>query len=382
MANKNISDLDAISEISDDDEFIIVDTSVESKHGEDGTTSTKISFGDLKTDVLSQSTLDGVKGDKGDPGQKGEPGSKGEPGNQGEHGIRGNIGETGDAGEKGYKGFSGAKGHVGDIGLPGASGNRGSVGQTGQKGIKGSRGNVGEQGDVGDMGPTGLTGFTGSKGNLGQKGEPADVVVGRTGSVGTPGKKVSGIKGFKGFRGPASNERGDPGLRGPQGKSFEYESARRTFRESQTTPRKHGRVLLFLMSSGNSSSISITTNETIMKYARKRRFLVFELSNENNDLIAEKYSNLYVEVDFEPFFTFNQSPVLTKVCPVVTKLGNKVGTLAMDWYEDSSGEYHIMFFGIFTDSHETVQIPIKSVYSFTSNHLYEIISGEYENLRI
>ena len=382
MANKNISDLDAISGIADEDEFIIVDTSVASKHDEDGRIPTKISFGDLKTDILSQSTHDGIKGDDGDPGQKGEPGSKGQPGEQGEYGIRGKIGDTGDAGEQGHKGFSGTTGKTGDVGVPGIPGKRGSVGLTGQTGIKGSRGNVGEQGDVGDGGPPGADGLIGLTGPTGQKGEPASVVMGRTGNIGTPGKKVSGVKGFKGFRGPASSARGETGPRGHEGNSFEYDSARRSFRESQMTPRKHGRVLLFLMSSGNSNSISITTNETIMQYARKRRFLVFELSNENNDLIVERYSNLYMEIDFEPFFSFNQSPVLTKTCPAVAKHNNNVGTLAMDWYKDSSGEYHIMFFGIFADSHETVQIPIKSVYSFTSSHLYETISGEYENLRI
>jgi len=140
--------------------------------------------------------------------------------------------------------------------------------------------------------------------------------------------------------------------------------------------------LLLLMTSGTSSSISITSNETIMKYVRKRRFLTFELSNANGDLISEKYSNSYIEVDFEPFISYNQSPVVTKMCPVVVQHEGNVGTIGMDWYKDHNEDYHIMFYGIFADTNETIQIPIKSVYSFTSNHLYEIISAEYENLRI
>ena len=73
---------------------------------------------------------------------------------------------------------------------------------------------------------------------------------------------------------------------------------------------------------------------------------------------------------------------MTKVCPIVAKKGNTVGTIGMDWYKDDNDEFNIMFFGIFTDTHETVQIPISSIYSFTSNHLYDVISGEYDNLRV
>jgi hypothetical protein len=368
MDSKDISNILRCTNLNDESEFILIEKGSQSN----------VAGKFLKSHFSNLST----SGQKGEVGEKGEPGLKGFVGAKGQIGIVGELGDRGVTGDKGYKGFSGIKGLSGDVGEIGDPANNGQDGPQGKTGTKGTRGNRGIVGDLGDFGETGPAGYTGLKGFRGDKGNDASVVYGSDGYVGIPGKKVGGSKGYKGFRGTDSNVQGDKGRRGPYGDKFTYESTYRSFKETNFSPRKHGRVLLLLTSTGNSSSISITTNSVLTEYRMKRRFLVFELSNSNNNLVYEKYSNLYVEVDFEPFNSLGECPVVTKTPPLVVRNGNEVGTIGMDWYKDLNGEYHIMFFGIFTNSTDTVQIPIKTIYSYTSNHLYDVISGEYENLRI
>lgn len=340
-----------------------------------------LTFKDLRFIVESNSDLGSLTGETGEKGQKGEKGFKGSKGDNGMFGIRGATGETGITGDKGETGFVGIIGDQGNIGDSGIDGKRGYTGTSGEKGIKGLRGNQGKEGEMGETGDFGNRGPKGIKGIQGKSGDSAPVVYGKTGSVGIPGKKVFGLKGYKGFRGPDSFEKGQKGDRGNTGDTYNYNVTKKTFKETRLSPVKHGRLLILLMSTGSSNSISVSSNDTLMQYILKRRFLVFELSNSNN-LMIEKYSNRYIEIDFEPYINNEQSPVMTKVCPIVAKKGNNIGTIGLDWYKDVNDEFNIMFFGIFTDTHETVQIPISSIYSFTSNHLYDVISGEYDNLRV
>tara|TARA_B100000282_G_scaffold296535_1_gene278807 strand:- start:235 stop:1380 length:1146 start_codon:yes stop_codon:yes gene_type:complete len=367
--------------LTDQSQLILVDAGTSVQNGID-INSPRLPINDLKFIVESHTDLGSLAGETGEKGQKGEKGFKGTSGDDGMFGIRGKTGETGDSGDKGELGFVGVKGDKGDVGDSGIDGKRGYTGIQGEKGIKGLRGNQGEEGEMGETGDVGNRGPKGAKGIIGETGDSAPVVYGKTGNVGIPGKKVFGLKGYKGFRGPDSFEKGQTGDRGDVGESYNYNITKKTFKETRLSPVKHGRLLLLLMSTGSSNSISVSSNDVLMQYILKRRFLVFELSNSNNNLLIEKYSNRYIEIDFEPFINNEQSPVMTKVCPIVTKKGNNIGTIGIDWYKDDNNEFNIMFFGVFADSHETVQIPVSSIYSFTSNHLYDVISGEYENLRI
>lgn len=124
---------------------------------------------------------------------QGEKGEKGEPGPQGEQGRRGPAGETGPAGPRGESGPTGPGGD----GEPGPTGPQGDPGPTGPQGESGPTGSQGDQGSTGPQGDPGSTGEQGEPGPTGPQGEP-----GSTGPQGDPG-----------FTGP----QGDPGTTGPEG---------------------------------------------------------------------------------------------------------------------------------------------------------------------
>jgi len=252
----------------------------------------------------------------------------------------------------------------------GLVGDSGETGQHGTKGIKGRPGETGETGETGEDGFKGRRGFSGIN------------KIGRPGNVGSPGKKYKGSIGYKGFKGNPSTRVGQKGERGIAGSEYVYSDVRRSFKKSSDSAYFHGRMLSFLFSVNNSTTISITSNSVLMSQIRNRRFLVFELSNNPSMLVSSKYSNFFIEIDFESFISTGNSPVLTKSAPIYCKIGNEVGTIAFDWYKDNSNDYYINFFGVFTSSTQTMQLSIKTIYSFSSLHLNKIIAGEFENLRI
>ena len=92
--------------------------------------------------------------------------STGLKGQKGEVGSKGDKGEVGTTGSKGDKGDTGAKGDKGEIGTTGSKGDKGEIGTTGAKGEKGDLGTTGSKGDLGT---------TGDKGDKGQKGEVSAV---------------------------------------------------------------------------------------------------------------------------------------------------------------------------------------------------------------
>jgi len=189
--SKKISELQEVPSLSNDDEFLVIDKSIE--EGDDASTTgktSKITFSDLKTAVGSQ----------GAPGEKGE---------QGPQGIQGNKGETGSTGEKGEQGSQGPQGPQGSQGLPGTQGIKGEKGSMGSQGPSGASitGDKGPKGDLGPTGPQGNTGTTGAKGpqgNIGPVGPHG--VAGATGSKGQKGQSgnsITGPKGPQGQTGPA-----------------------------------------------------------------------------------------------------------------------------------------------------------------------------------
>tara|TARA_B100001093_G_scaffold508468_1_gene570738 strand:+ start:4089 stop:5180 length:1092 start_codon:yes stop_codon:yes gene_type:complete len=349
--------------LNHEDDFLVVSPSSET---------TRVSFSkvdeyilDSKKYELSQST--GLSGDKGEKGMYGIRGEFGFPGNFGDVGLKGFKGAKGDKGLRGYKGYTGQSGY---------NGRQGEIGDTaedGQKGQKGQKGNVGATGQNAEKGENG---FKGTRGFFGTN------KIGRPGNVGSPGKKYKGSTGYKGFKGKPSSRRGDKGQRGRVGEEYQYSDVRRSFKKSNNSSYHHARMLSFLFSVNNSSSISITTNTVLMEQIRNRRFLVFELTNDPSKLVSQKYSNFFLEIDFEPFISSGGSPVMTKSAPIYCKHQNEIGTISFDWYKDNSNNYHISFFGIFTPSNQTTQLQIKTIYSFSSLHMNKIIAGEFKNLRI
>ena len=186
--------------------------------------------------------------------------------------------------EQGQKGYTGQSGYSGDVGLIGDSGEKG---QTGTKGIKGRPGENGEVGETGEDGFKGRHGFFGTN------------KIGRPGNVGRPGKKYKGLTGYKGFKGNPSSRAGQKGERGATGPEYIYSDVRRSFKKSSDSAYFHGRMLSFLFSVNNSTTISVTTNSVLMDQIRNRRFLVFELSNDPSMLVSSKYSNFFIEIDFD-----------------------------------------------------------------------------------
>ena len=205
--NKKVSELDSIQNLSDNDEFVVIDKSV--AFGEDASSTgktSKVSLAQLKQAVLA-SGQKGSQGTQGDEGPKGFDGPAGIKGNVGEPGEKGKPGETGPdgseggSGERGPKGFIGDDGFEGDPGLPGPSGDKGNSGRKGSPGPKGEKGNTGykgfpgPQGDPGEVGPVADRGPRGVKGVKGVKG-------------------TKGIQGSRGQKGPKGREVGKPGDRG------------------------------------------------------------------------------------------------------------------------------------------------------------------------
>ena len=193
--SKKISELQNISSVSNEDEFIVVDKSIESGADASSTGKTsKITFSRLKTAVGSQ----------GSPGEKGE---KGEQGNS-------VTGPAGPAGPQGAQGIS-IQGDPGPAGPKGPQGN--SV--TGPKGPQGNSvtGPKGPQGNsvTGPKGPQGnsITGPKGPQGNsvTGPKGPQGNSI---TGPKGPQGNSVTGPKGPQG-----NSVTGPKGPQGPTGAS-------------------------------------------------------------------------------------------------------------------------------------------------------------------
>ena len=182
--NKKISELNQIQNLSDNDEFVIVDKSTTSGTDASSTGKTaKATLWQLK-DAISAS---GEKGQKGQPGQDGDTGLPGKDGNDGPRGYKG------DRGDRGYKGETGQKGFMGGEGPRGYKGQRGEAGMPGAPGDPGIPGNRGYKGDPGDPG---ATGFKGQKGEGGESGN--------SGPAGDPGK--SGDKGIKGSAGRSGKD--------------------------------------------------------------------------------------------------------------------------------------------------------------------------------
>ena len=361
MDLEKITDKSTISSLEIKDDFFVVCA---------GKTGKLSSLVDLRNNLINQEFSQTNIGQKGDTGEKGMYGIRGEfglPGDYGQKGLKGFKGSKGASGEKGEKGFNGQRGYVG---LQGESGESASNGQKGLKGLKGKLGTIGDVGEIGDKGHKGNRGFNGIN------------KIGKPGDVGIPGNKVKGADGYKGFKGEPSPRKGKKGNRGKVGKSYDYAETRRSFKTSENSAYYHGRMLSFLFSLSNSETVSVTSNSVLMSSARVSRFLVFELYADVEKLVSKKYSNFFVELDFEPFLTHGSSPVITKIPSVYSKKLNYVGSLGFDWFKDNSNEYSISFYGIFNSTNETQLLKIKTIYSFSNLHLNKIVSGEYTNLRI
>jgi len=131
--------------------------------------------GKLKKSTITNSALQGVKGQKGAVGQKGQAGAAGSAGAKGQ---KGEAGAAGSAGAKGQKGLDGTIGTIGAKGQKGEAGAAGSAGAKGQKGLDGTIGTIGAKGQKGESGATGTSGAKGQKGQTGA-----------TGGVGSKGQK-------------------------------------------------------------------------------------------------------------------------------------------------------------------------------------------------
>ena len=203
--SKKITQLDPIPSLSEDDEFVVIDKSIESGADASVTGKTsKITFSELKTAVGSQ----GAPGEKGEQGEQGNSvtGPAGPPGPQGTQGIS-IQGDPGPTGEKGPQGNSvtGPKGPQGPQGnsVTGPKGPQGNS-VTGPKGPQGPQGNS-VTGPKGPQGPQGNS-VTGAKGSTGAKGPQGNSV---TGPKGPQGNSVTGPKGPQGNS--VTGAKGSPG---------------------------------------------------------------------------------------------------------------------------------------------------------------------------
>ena len=114
----------------------------------------------ITTNSLMQS-LQGPKGDTGDPGAtgpQGQQGFAGQPGAQGPAGAKGDTGAQGPTGSPGPQGPQGPVGATGVAGPKGDTGPQGPQGSPGSQGVQGPAGVAGPKGDTGSQGPIGPPG--------------------------------------------------------------------------------------------------------------------------------------------------------------------------------------------------------------------------------
>lgn len=209
MATKKISDLYKLTQLSEADEFVVVDKSTTGSAPETGLggRTTKVTFADLKEAV----------------GTSGPQGERGPQGNSGPKGDIGPVGPIGPKGPAGGFGTEGPRGPVGPIGPTGDTGVAGPVGPRGDSGPRGPSGQAAARGPKGDMGDTGPRGATGSQGSQGVPGERgATGPMGRQGDKGASGSTgPMGPKGKDGANGAAGakGQKGDTGTTGPTGRA-------------------------------------------------------------------------------------------------------------------------------------------------------------------
>jgi len=290
-SSKKISDLFRLTQLSDDDEFVVVDKSTTGQAPETGLggRTTKVTFKDLKESVgtsgpqgpigpagpvgpigetgpvgpqgprgVSGDAITGPVGPEGPIGPRGEAGPVGPVGPRGIMGPvgpagqaadRGPKGDTGARGDRGPQGLQGPQGAKGDTGATGPMGRVGPVGPAGKQGPMGPRGATGAKGDKGDKGPPGTTGGVGPRGPAGQaaaRGAPGPQ--GPRGLTGPSGPQ--GPKGDRGPRGPGgTGPRGLVGPSGPQGPKGNTGST--GARGSIPTHQWSGTSLRFLQSNGS-----------------------------------------------------------------------------------------------------------------------------------
>lgn len=209
MATKKISDLFKLSQLSEDDEFVVVDKSTTGSAPETGLggRTTKVTFKDLKEAV-------GTSGPQGERGPQGNAGPQGPIGPVGPMGPIGPIGGGGSQGERGPVGPIGPKGDqgvAGPVGPRGDSGPRGPSGAAADRGPKGDKGDTGARGAVGPQGSQGVPGERGATGPMGRQGDKG--ATGKTGPMGPKGK--DGANGATG----ATGQTGKTGATGPTGRA-------------------------------------------------------------------------------------------------------------------------------------------------------------------
>lgn len=223
---KKISELSPLSQLSDSDEFVVVDKSKVS--GPDASNSgrtSKVLFKDLKTMISDDPRAKGPSGPAGQQGEVGSVGPAGPTGPVGPEGPKGDVGPLGPRGEQGTIGPKGDAGPVGPIGPKGEQGIQGPAGTAAQRGEPGTPGEKGEPGDQGVQGPEGARGSQGIQGATGKQGEKGEQ--GERGIEGPRGEKgLQGDQGVQGERGEqgvpgAAASKGDPGERGEQGERGE-----------------------------------------------------------------------------------------------------------------------------------------------------------------
>lgn len=223
-SSKKISDLFRLTQLSDDDEFVVVDKSTTGQAPETGLggRTTKVTFKDLKESVGTS----GPQGPIGPAGPVGPIGETGPVGPQGPRGVSGDAitgpvgpeGPIGPRGEVGPVGPVGPRGNIGPIGPAGQAADRGPKGDTGARGDRGPQGLQGPQGVKGDTGATGSMGRVGPNGPAGKQGPMGPR--GATGAKGDKGDRgPAGVTGGVGPQGPAGQAaaRGSPGPQGPRG---------------------------------------------------------------------------------------------------------------------------------------------------------------------
>ena len=318
--SKKISELDSIQNLSDDDEFVVIDKNMINGNDASSTGKTsKVSLAQLKNEIGTK----GLKGDLGKPGEKGIKGNSGIQGVTGAKGLpgfKGDVGEPGISGEDGIKGYRGGKGQRGSKGLPGEKGfkgrkgntigpggtgnpgpvgdrgglgergEKGPLGQKGQKGAKGIKGEVGFDGDrsiAGDTGFKGYIGAFGAKGTGGDQGDRGDP--GNKGDKGRKGLKgIKGPKGIPGFRnydGSARGEKGPKGIKGQGGRqgtayNFPRSPSKSNFTvfDSRNLEDKYGTGSNRGAFGSSASRVPTWTKVVSTKYlARSAKFAVFSI---------------------------------------------------------------------------------------------------------